>query len=72
MKALKSKKPYLLFLGILFCIAATDSFLWSQKVEPVTVMVEAKDEADIDEGSEEIVVPELISSLKFTFKERKQ
>lgn len=72
MKALKSKKPYLLFLGLLFCIAVTDSFLWGQKIEPVTVFVEAKGETDIDAGPVEKVEPELISSIQVSFKERKQ
>jgi len=45
MKALKSKTPYLILLAALFCIAATDSFLWSQKVDPLVVDVDTVEEA---------------------------
>lgn len=44
MKALKSKTPYLILLATLFCIAATDSFLWSQKVDPLVVDVDRIEE----------------------------
>ncbi|WP_340106799.1 hypothetical protein [Rhodohalobacter sp. 8-1] len=71
MKALKSKTPYMIFLAILFCIAATDSFLWSQKVKPLTVIVDAKVKTDDSTEVEEIAEPAIISLIKFSFTDGK-
>ncbi|NBC25852.1 MAG: hypothetical protein GVY08_03255 [Bacteroidetes bacterium] len=44
MKILKSKRPYLILLAIFFGIAVADSFMWSQKVDPLVVEVDKVEE----------------------------
>lgn len=44
MKVIKSKKPYLLLLAIFLLIAATDSYLWGEKAEPLVIKVESPEE----------------------------
>ena len=59
MKVIQSKIPYLILLVIFFFIAATDTFLWSEKVEPMVVEVET---------TEEVTNSTTKSFLKFAFK----
>jgi hypothetical protein len=44
MKVIKSKVPYLIVLVFFFLIVVTDSFVWSEKVEPMVVEVETPEE----------------------------
>lgn len=45
MSVLKSKAPYLILLVIFFCIAATDSLVWSEKVDPMVIEVKTSEES---------------------------
>ena len=48
MKNLNSKTPYLILLVIFLCIAAADSLVWSEQVDPVVVEInEARDRSTI-------------------------
>lgn len=44
MKVLKSKTPYLILLAIFFFIALTDTFVWSEKVDPMVIEVDTAEE----------------------------
>ena len=44
MNVLKPKTPYLLLLAIFFCIAVTDTLVWSEKVDPVVIKVDSAHE----------------------------
>jgi len=44
MKVIKSKAPYLILLAFFFLIVVTDSFVWSEKAEPMVVEVEKTEE----------------------------
>jgi len=59
MKVIQSKIPYLILLVIFFFIATTDTFLWSEKVEPMVVQVQT---------TEEVTTSTTDSFLKFAFK----
>lgn len=44
MKVIKSKIPYLLILALFLSIAATDSYLWGEKAEPLVIEIESSEE----------------------------